>query len=222
MSDFDTFDLYQVLGVERDASEAEIRDAFNRAALTEHPDRSGHPDAEQRIRRVYQARDTLLNAKLRAAYDPDADQRARREAQERERERERQAPPQPPAPATSAPSADASTSASAAPTADAATGASGLRGRSQSGPGAATQPRRLHDPHPAPMVPRRYRSAALLRRRLRRVSAPGAALPERPQVHSGAAVRLAGDWLVLDGGCRRRDRLADHRDLGVLRLPISG
>ena len=96
MSDFDTFDLYQVLGVDRDASEAEIRDAFNRAALTEHPDRSGHPDAEERIRRVYQARDTLLNARLRAAYDPDADQRSRREAQERERERERQAPPQPP------------------------------------------------------------------------------------------------------------------------------
>ena len=91
MSDFDTFDLYQVLGVDRDASEAEIRDAFNRAALTEHPDRSGHPDADQRIRRVYQARDTLLNARLRAAYDPDADQRARREAQERER----RTPPQP-------------------------------------------------------------------------------------------------------------------------------
>ena len=92
MADFDTFDLYQVLGVERDASEAEIRDAFNRAAMTEHPDRSGHPDAEQRIRRVYEARDTLLNAELRAAYDPDADQRSRREAQERER----QAPPRPP------------------------------------------------------------------------------------------------------------------------------
>ena len=93
MSDFDTFDLYQVLGVERDASEAEIRDAFNRAALTEHPDRSGHPEAEQRIRRVYQARDTLLNARLRAAYDPDADQRERRAAQERAQDRQRQAPP---------------------------------------------------------------------------------------------------------------------------------
>ncbi len=93
MSDFDTFDLYQVLGVDRDASEAEIRDAFNRAALTEHPDRSGHPDADQRIRRVYQARDTLLNARLRAAYDPDADQRDRREAQERDQQRQRQSPP---------------------------------------------------------------------------------------------------------------------------------
>ena len=96
MSDFDTFDLYQVLGVERDASEAEIRDAFNRAALTEHPDRSGHPDAEERIRRVYEARDTLLNAQLRAAYDPDADQRDRRLAQEQAQERQRQTPPRRP------------------------------------------------------------------------------------------------------------------------------
>ena len=95
MSDFDTFDLYQVLGVKRDASEAEIRDAFNRAALTEHPDRSGHPDAEERIRRVYEARDTLLNATLRAAYDPDADQRDRRLAQEQAQERERRTPPRP-------------------------------------------------------------------------------------------------------------------------------
>ena len=103
MSDFDTFDLYQVLGVERDASEAEIRDAFNRAAMTEHPDRSGHPDAEQRIRRVYEARDTLLNAELRAAYDPDADQRSRRAAQEQERQAPRRPPPRRPDPQTRPP-----------------------------------------------------------------------------------------------------------------------
>ena len=92
MSDFDTFDLYQVLGVDRDASEAEIREAFTRAAMTEHPDRSGHPDAEDRIRRVYEARDTLLNAGLRQRYDPDADRKARREAQEQAR----RSPPPPP------------------------------------------------------------------------------------------------------------------------------
>ena len=40
-------DPYEVLGVARDADEAEIKKAFRRLARTLHPDVSTEPDAEE-------------------------------------------------------------------------------------------------------------------------------------------------------------------------------
>ena len=63
--------FYQVLGVERDASMAEIRKAYRKAALINHPDKN--PDdregAEKRFVRVAQAYEVLGDEAARARYD---------------------------------------------------------------------------------------------------------------------------------------------------------
>src|SRR5436305_15279566 len=63
-------DLYQVLGVRRGASVAEIRRAYQKAARQLHPDLNpGDPVAEQRFRAVSEAFEVLADAQRRAAYD---------------------------------------------------------------------------------------------------------------------------------------------------------
>lgn len=61
---------YETLGVDRDASLDDIRKAYRSEAQKHHPDRGG--DAE-RMQALNQARDTLLDADARAAYDADLD-----------------------------------------------------------------------------------------------------------------------------------------------------
>ncbi len=63
-------DYYQVLGVERNASEAEIKKAFKRLAMKYHPDRN--PDdkqAEEKFKEAKEAYDVLSDSQKRAAYD---------------------------------------------------------------------------------------------------------------------------------------------------------
>jgi len=63
-------DLYQVLGVRRTASVAEIRRAYQKAARQLHPDLNpGDPVAEQRFRLVSEAFEVLVDPQRRAAYD---------------------------------------------------------------------------------------------------------------------------------------------------------
>jgi DnaJ-class molecular chaperone len=62
--------FYEVLGVERDASQADIRKAYRKAALASHPDKNpGDPDAEARFVRVGQAYEILGDEGKRARYD---------------------------------------------------------------------------------------------------------------------------------------------------------
>ena len=66
-------DLYTVLGVEREASQDEIRGAYRRAARASHPDL--HPDdasAAERFKQVQLAYDVLGDPARRAAYDAPA------------------------------------------------------------------------------------------------------------------------------------------------------
>jgi molecular chaperone DnaJ len=65
-------DFYQVLGVNRDASEDEIKKAFRKLAMKHHPDRAKdgeHKDAEEKFKEAKEAYEILSDPKKRAAYD---------------------------------------------------------------------------------------------------------------------------------------------------------
>jgi len=59
-------DLYAALGVERDASAEEIKRAYRKAALANHPDRGGDKETFQRLQAAYEV---LSNSDRRSAYD---------------------------------------------------------------------------------------------------------------------------------------------------------
>ena len=62
-------DYYKVLGLERDATEADIRKAYRSLAHKYHPDVSKEPDAENKFKEVAEAYATLKDPEKRAAYD---------------------------------------------------------------------------------------------------------------------------------------------------------
>lgn len=62
--------LYDVLGVPRTASEAEIRKAYRKVARENHPDRNpDNKQAEDLFKEASYAKDVLLNKKKRELYD---------------------------------------------------------------------------------------------------------------------------------------------------------
>jgi molecular chaperone DnaJ len=63
-------DYYEVLGVQRGASDADLKAAFRKLAMQHHPDRNpGDKDCEQRFKELNEAYDVLKDADKRAAYD---------------------------------------------------------------------------------------------------------------------------------------------------------
>ena len=62
-------DYYEVLGVRRDADEAEIKKAFRGLARKVHPDVSDDPEAEERFKEVVEAYEVLSNSETRELYD---------------------------------------------------------------------------------------------------------------------------------------------------------
>ncbi len=62
-------DYYQVMGVARDATEAQIKQAYRRLARKYHPDVSKEKNAEARFKEVGEAYEVLKNPEKRAAYD---------------------------------------------------------------------------------------------------------------------------------------------------------
>src|SRR5205823_8947585 len=63
-------DLYEVLGVARDATEEDIKRAYRKLARELHPDVNRHdPDAEERFKEVGAAYEVLSDPAKRRQYD---------------------------------------------------------------------------------------------------------------------------------------------------------
>jgi len=62
-------DYYEIIGVDRNASQDEIKRAYRKLARKYHPDVSKEADAEQRFKEVGEAYEVLKDPEKRAAYD---------------------------------------------------------------------------------------------------------------------------------------------------------
>jgi len=63
-------DYYEVLGVSRDAGEAELKKSYRRLAMTHHPDRNeGDQDSETKFKEAKEAFEILSDPRKRSAYD---------------------------------------------------------------------------------------------------------------------------------------------------------
>ena len=62
-------DYYEIMGVDRDASQDEIKRAYRRLARKYHPDVSKEADAEARFKEVGEAYEVLKDPEKRTAYD---------------------------------------------------------------------------------------------------------------------------------------------------------
>lgn len=67
-------DLYKILGIEKDATENEIKKAYRKLAIVHHPDKN--PDDEgaaERFKDIGEAYETLSDPEKRARYDSGED-----------------------------------------------------------------------------------------------------------------------------------------------------
>jgi len=63
-------DYYKTLGVERNASEDEIKRAYRKLAMQYHPDRNpGNKEAEERFKEINEAHEVLSDPQKRARFD---------------------------------------------------------------------------------------------------------------------------------------------------------
>src|SRR3954462_12284736 len=68
--DFIEKDYYKVLGVPKDATDAEIKKAYRKLARENHPDANkGNTKAEERFKEISEANDILGDPKKRKEYD---------------------------------------------------------------------------------------------------------------------------------------------------------
>ncbi len=62
-------DYYEVLGVNRNASDSDLKKAYRRLAMKYHPDRNAGAEAEQKFKEAKEAYEVLNDPKKRSAYD---------------------------------------------------------------------------------------------------------------------------------------------------------
>jgi molecular chaperone DnaJ len=62
-------DYYEVLGVSKNSSKDEIKDAYRKLAMQYHPDRNKSPDAEEKFKEISEAYAVLSDDEKRQQYD---------------------------------------------------------------------------------------------------------------------------------------------------------
>ena len=62
-------DYYEILGVPKDASSEEIKDAYRKLAMQYHPDRNKAPEAEEKFKEISEAYAVLSDDEKRRQYD---------------------------------------------------------------------------------------------------------------------------------------------------------
>lgn len=62
-------DYYKVLGIQKGASEEEIKKAYRKQALRYHPDKNKSPGAEEKFKEIAEAYDVLSDSKKKDIYD---------------------------------------------------------------------------------------------------------------------------------------------------------
>jgi len=62
-------DYYEILGVEKTASQADLKKAYRKLALKFHPDHNKSADAEEKFKEINEAYQILADEKKRQAYD---------------------------------------------------------------------------------------------------------------------------------------------------------
>lgn len=67
-------DYYKILGIEKDATEQEVKKAYRKLAIIHHPDKNpGDDEAAERFKEIQEAHETLSDSQRRARYDSGED-----------------------------------------------------------------------------------------------------------------------------------------------------
>lgn len=62
-------DYYSILGIEKGATDEDIKKAYRKQALKFHPDKNKSPQAEEKFKEVAEAYEVLSDPKKREIYD---------------------------------------------------------------------------------------------------------------------------------------------------------
>jgi len=81
------FDPYEVLGLDINASEKDIKRAYRKISRTCHPDKNPSPEATEKFILIGRARDFLVDEEQRGKYDQEIKSTRKREAHESERKK---------------------------------------------------------------------------------------------------------------------------------------